>query len=188
MKKFHWVLLVILFALAGLIWRGILVNLLTRPPNLSRHPLGPRFYCESCGWHFDDSPRVLPPLNCPKCKKPAAMRTAFGPSAAAPEFIQCNLCQAKIPYQLFKWPPAAKTRWEKRLNELKDGEFLSSDEMMDLQKTKLVKTSTLDWMRWDDYAKLPRNQAGAVRCPKCGNKDGAQFDFAVDPPGKPSGR
>lgn len=188
MKKFHWVLLLVLFALAGLIWRGILVRALTRPPNLSRYPLGPRFYCENCGWHFDESPRLLPPLRCPKCKQPVAMRTAFGPSAAVPEFIQCNSCLAKVPHQLFKWPPEEKARWEKRLDELKDGEFLSSDEMMDLQKTKLVRTSALDWMRWDDYMRLPADQVRAVRCTQCGNSDSAKFNYAVDPPGKPSGR
>lgn len=182
MRKIDTLVLIGLAGLIAIIWGPQLAGWMQSAPNLTRYPLGPRFYCESCGWHFDESPLLLPPLTCPKCKKPTAMKTVFSPSAGMPEFIGCKKCQAKIPYQLFMWPPDEKRRWEKRLAGLGAGQFLSSEEMDELQASKLVKTSALEWMKWDDYMQLPSAQMSAVRCMKCGNNDSAQFDYSVQPP------
>ena len=188
MKKVNILVLVGLAGLIAVVWGPQLASWMRSSPNLTRYPLGPRFYCESCGWHFDENPRLLPPLTCPRCKKPTAMKTLFSPSAAAPEFVRCKKCQANLPYQLFKWPPEEKRRWEKRLAGLDEGQFLSSEEMNELQKTKLVKTSALEWMKWDEYMQLPPAKISAVRCVKCGNQDSAQFDYSGQLPGPSPGR
>jgi Zn ribbon nucleic-acid-binding protein len=188
MKKVNILVLVGLAGLLTAVWGPQITGWMRSAPNLTRYPLGPRFYCESCGWHFDENPRRMAPLDCPKCKKATAMKTVFSPGASVPEFIHCKKCQADVPYQLFKWPLEEKRRWEKRLAGLDDGQFLSSDEIDELQKTKLVKTSALEWMTWDEYLRLPPAKIGAVRCVKCGNQDAAQFDYSGQPPTPAPGR
>lgn len=189
MRKSHQILLLlVLVAIAGAVWGRQIVGWLTPTENLMRYPEGPRYYCESCGKHFDEAPGRLPPLKCPKCGKATAMRTAFGPGSGPPEFIQCKQCQAKIPTRLFQWPSAEKARWEKRLDQLGEGQFLTSSEISEMQQTKLVKTSATDWMKWEDFQKLTAAQLDAVRCSKCGNTNAAQFEYVVAPPGAASSR
>src|SRR5579872_1833180 len=98
MKTINALVVLVLTVLAAVIWGPQITGWMHSPPNLTRYPLGPRFYCENCGWHFDASPRRMAPLKCPKCGKPTAMKTLFSPSAGAPEFIRCRKCQAYTPY------------------------------------------------------------------------------------------
>lgn len=185
MKKLNIGILVALFGVAAVVWGSQLSHWLRPVPNLSRYPLGPWFYCENCSWHFDESPRLVAPLKCPKCKQLAGMRTTYGPGATLPEFVQCKTCQIKLPYQLYKWPPAEKARWEKRLSGLDDGQLMTAEEMHEMQSTRLMKTlARPDWLTLEAYSKLPPSELNAVRCSKCNNNDPAQFNYGVPPPNR----
>ena len=185
MKKLHILIVLGLFVLAAAVWGSQLARWLTPAPNLTRYPLGPWYYCESCSWHFDENPRLVAPLKCPKCKKQTAMRTTHSPGSTAPEFVQCKKCQAKLPYQLFKWTDAEKVRWEKRLEAMDDGQLLTMEEMNQMQDSRLTKTlARPEWLTADETARLPAAQLSAVICSKCNNNDPAQFNYSVIPPGK----
>jgi hypothetical protein len=181
-RKAKVLLLLALLAVAAVIWVPQFGIRLSSSDSLTRYPLGPRYYCESCGFHFAAAPGRLAPLKCPKCGRGTAMRTMFGPGATGGEFIGCKKCGTVVPSQLWKWSAEDKARWEKRLSQLGEGQFLSSAEVKDMNQGKLARTSALDWMPWDDFQRLPAAESSGVRCPKCGNTDPGQFDYSVATP------
>ena len=175
-------LLVGLLVIVGIVWGPQIMSAVRSPANLTRYPAGPRFYCESCGWHFDADPSHIPPIKCEKCGKMTAMQTGFTPMSPS-EFIQCKQCQTRIPGILYKWSPEDQSRWGKRFKEVSEGKCFTGAEIAEIAEAKWLKTPFTDWMKWNEFQHFPQANRKALHCPRCGNANPSLFDHNPEPSG-----
>ncbi len=159
----------VLLVVAGLVTWAVPWVLSTRKAaretQLREESSRPILVCDSCSHLFRSSHKQLPPLSCPKCGKETGFRA---------EFAQCGSCQKYFPTIQLKWSPTDKTKWETRLQ----GNPITPDEQVQLDRAALGKNTTRDWMPAEDLRRVPFE----ARCPHCGNQNRSMIITHVQPP------